>query len=89
MKNYDEFAREIITRFGDDSDEAVEKDKCIARVIGWHMPTLFFSQRKKKKINPRFTKDTPLKHDKKREDVTEPDFYPEKPYVLVMERGST
>jgi serine/threonine protein kinase/ankyrin repeat protein len=69
MKNYDEFAREILTRFGDKP-----VDTCVTKVVGWHLPEGAL---------------TPLEHPKQREDVTEPDFYPEKPYVLVMERGST
>jgi hypothetical protein len=33
MKNYDEFAREILTRFGDKP-----VDTCVTKVVGWHLP---------------------------------------------------
>ena len=69
MKNYNEFAREILTRFGD-----TPVDVCVTKVVGWHVP---------QGAHP------PLEHSMQRENVTEPDFFPEKPYVLVMERGST
>jgi ankyrin repeat protein/serine/threonine protein kinase len=69
MKNYDEFAREILTRFGDKP-----VDTCVTKVVGWHLPD---------------GAQSPLEHPMQRETATEPDFFPEKPYVLVMERGST
>ena len=37
MKNYDEFKREITARFiSDNLDSTI--DKCVVKVLGWHLP---------------------------------------------------
>ena len=77
MKNYDEFAREILTRFGN-----TPVDTCVTKVIGWHLP------KGVKLLWPKGFKPN-FKHIAQRTATTDPYFYPEKPYALVMKLGST
>eukprot|EP00942_MAST-04A_sp_MAST-4A-sp1_P006865 g6865.t1 len=71
MKNYDEFEREIISRFNNSNNQTI--DKCVVKVLGWHVPN---------------DNNAPSIQTNKRDNATQSNFHGDKPYVLVMERGS-
>eukprot|EP00942_MAST-04A_sp_MAST-4A-sp1_P009371 g9371.t1 len=79
MQNYDEFKREIITRFSD-TIKTSAINMCVVKVLGWHLPD-------GDKRNP-INMEAKMLRKKQRENVEKSNkFYPEYPYVLVMERG--
>ncbi len=71
MKNYDEFEREIISRFSDNNSQTM--DTCVVKVLGWHLPN---------------NENEPSTETNKRDYAIEENFQADKPYVLVLERGS-